>query len=67
MIKISLNDKLSDEQEQWILHNVGPRMFYLHNSLGGEGWILRRNYETKTWELSFQEERDAIMFNLRWL
>jgi hypothetical protein len=67
MTLIKLNGDLTPEQEQWILHNVGPRMFYLHNSLGGEGWILKRNYKNHSWELAFKDEKDAIMFNLRWL
>lgn len=33
--------------EAWCLKNIGPRMFYLHNSIGGEGWrIVRRDTGT---------------------
>lgn len=30
--------------EAWCLKYIGPRMYHLHNSIGGQGWrILRRD------------------------
>lgn len=62
--KIVLQDRLTPIQEQWVYKNVGPRMFWLHNSIGGYGWVLKRNYKETNWELSFEDEKHAVLFTL---
>lgn len=45
--------------EAWCLKNIGPRMFYLHNSIGGEGWrIVRRNTGTY---VCIEDDKKALM------
>ena len=33
--------------EAWCMKYIGPRLFYIHNKIGGPGWmIIRENGET---------------------
>lgn len=71
--------QLYGEQEQWLAKNVGPRLHYLHNSIGGEGWIAKKGYEEVdytnlqgneskmriiVWNLTFQEDKYATWFRI---
>ena len=68
MIKIPLKDRLTGEQEQWLAKNVGPRMHYLHNSIGGQGWIANWEWTAgvtqRQWYLSLEDDRYATLFTL---
>lgn len=68
MISIRLKNNLSSEQEQWLAHNIGPRLHYLHNSIGGEGWIAKLEWDpsmvTKRWTLSLEDDRYATFFTI---
>ena len=68
MIMINLKNRLNGEQEQWLAKNVGPRMHYLHNSVGGQGWISRYDWTaglvTRQWTLTFEDDRYATYFSL---
>ena len=45
--------------EAWCLKHIGPRLYYLHNSIGGEGWrILRRNNQTY---VCIEDDKTALM------
>ena len=37
--------KINDPRkvEEWCLKNIGPRMYYLHNRMGGQGWTINRH------------------------
>ena len=63
-ITITLTGELRPEQEQWLAKNIGPRLHWIHNSRGGEGWIVKRNYGQKNWELTFEDGRYATFFRL---
>jgi hypothetical protein len=67
-ISITLKHGLQPEQEQWLAKNVGPRMHYTHQSIGGQGWIVKKNYKpgmvSVYWILSFEDERYATYFSL---
>lgn len=44
-------------------------MHYLHNSIGGQGWIAKRESYSRysgpsTWTLTFEDERYATFFRL---
>jgi hypothetical protein len=64
----------SGEQQQWLVKHVGPRLHYIHNSIGGEGWVAKRKTEStgqdgmltyKTyWELTFENDSFASWFTL---
>ncbi len=62
-------------QQHWLEQNVGPRLYYLHHSVGGKGWRAQRNdgYYFKhdcapsvhSWHLTFEDDKMATMFSLR--
>lgn len=67
--KISLkNNRLTGEEEQWLAKNVGPRMHYLHHSIGGQGWIVKKEWEPsmvqKRWYLTLEDDKYATLFVL---
>lgn len=67
-ITLKLQYSLSGQQEQWLAKNVGPRLHYLHNSIGGVGWIAKQNWKpgmsSKYWTLTFEDERYASWFRI---
>ena len=60
---------LTGEQEQWLAKNVGPRMHYLHNSIGGQGWIVKNEWEPsmvqKRWYLTLEDDKLATFFAIK--
>jgi hypothetical protein len=66
MITIKLNEYLDSDEQLWLAKNIGPRLHYIHNSIGGEGWIARKKFDNTGrnpyWELSFQDDRYASFF-----
>lgn len=73
MTKIILDNNFTGEHETWLIKNIGPRMFYLHSSIGGEGWIAKKSYiknidskhHTTVWEIHFEDNRYASFFALK--
>ena len=70
MIKIPLqHDTLTPEQEQWLMKNVGPKMHHLHNSIGGQGWIVKNEWEPsmvqKRWYLTLEDDKLATFFTIK--
>lgn len=78
-ISINLDNGLNPEQEDWLAKNVGPRMHYLHNSIGGQGWLAKKEYEEVdyvnlqgnkskmrliVWKLTFEDEKFASWFTI---
>jgi hypothetical protein len=45
-ITLKLKRSLGSHEEQWLAKNIGPRMHYMHNSIGGQGWIAKLQYQT---------------------
>ena len=69
-IKIPLrHNTLTGEQEQWLAKNVGPRMHYLHNSIGGQGWLAKREWNpgmvNQSWYLTLEDDRLATFFAIK--
>ena len=69
MKTITLDKQLTREQEQWIVKNIGPRMHYLHNSIGGLGWIVKKQFKpgmSETyWELTLEDDKLATFFVIK--
>jgi hypothetical protein len=80
MITIKLKDGLKGAEEQWLAKNIGPRMHYIHNSIGGQGWIAKRQLQevdryssdgekftsmTHQWFLTLEDERFATFFLIK--
>ena len=45
--------------EAWCMRNIGPRMFYLHNSIGGRGWQILRQDNAVV--LRIEDDKKATM------
>ena len=63
-VTLKLTNGFSSKQEQWLAKNVGPRLHYLHSSIGGQGWIAKRNRNNPCWTLTLEDERYATFFRL---
>jgi hypothetical protein len=65
-ITIKLKNGLQPKQEQWLAKNVGPRLHYIHNSIGGQGWVAKQQWDpsvvSKHWTLTFENESYASFF-----
>lgn len=63
------HNTLTGEQERWLAKNVGPRLHYLHHSIGGQGWIAKREWEpdtrTKQWYLTLEDDKLATFFIIK--
>lgn len=63
------HNTLTGEQEQWLAKNIGPRLHYLHNSIGGEGWIAKNEWEPsmvqKRWYLTLEDDKLATFFAIK--
>ena len=45
--------------EAWCLKHIGPRVYYLHNSIGGRGWrIMTKNREIF---VCIEDDKKALM------
>lgn len=67
-VTITLKNGLTSDAESWLAKNVGPRLHYTHQSVGGQGWIARKNYKPGMvhvyWTLSLEDERYSSFFLL---
>ena len=75
-VKIRLPKQLSPLQEQWLMQNIGPRMHYLHNSIGGQGWLVKKEWKkhefrettaSQHWYLFIEDDKLANFFILKFL
>jgi hypothetical protein len=60
-----LEFKISDTRyvEAWCMKYVGPRLYYVHNRSGGEGWTIRRAGVQST--VIIQDDNHALMAMLK--
>ena len=47
--------------EAWCLKHIGPRLYYLHNKIGGEGWRIIRDYKDSGVLLCIEDDKKALM------
>ena len=47
------------EVEAWCLQFIGPRMYYLHNKIGGQGWTIRRQLPLS--KVAIEDDKHALM------
>jgi hypothetical protein len=68
-ITIKLKNRLTAREEQWLAKNIGPRLHYIHNSIGGQGWIAKHTWDpgvvNKHWTLTFENESYASFFLIK--
>ncbi len=47
--------------EAWCLKHVGPRLYYLHNKIGGEGWRIMKARHSPDVMLCIEDDKKALM------
>jgi hypothetical protein len=69
MKTITLGNHLTGEQEHWLVKTIGPRLHYLHNSIGGIGWIVKKRFKPGMagtyWELTIENDSYATFFAIK--
>lgn len=67
-ITLKNNYGLSPIEEDWLLHHIGPRLHYTHQSIGGEGWIVKKVFTPGMvnvyYDLTIEDDRYATWFLL---
>ena len=61
---IKLDRMLSYKELQWLQKNVGPRNYWLHDQIGGDGWAAKKVQGSYVWELKFDDEKNSTAFIL---
>jgi hypothetical protein len=46
--------------EAWCMKHVGPRLYYIHDKIGGEGWRIMRTRSSETL-LCLEDDKKATM------
>jgi hypothetical protein len=47
--------------EAWCLKHIGPRLYYLHNKIGGEGWRIMKAHQSPEILLCIEDDKKALM------
>ena len=62
------HNRFTADQQDWLEENIGPRLFFLHNSIGGRGWVAKRTWLTgmvhESWVITFEDDMMATYFAL---
>jgi hypothetical protein len=48
-----------NKAEAWCMKHIGPRLYYIHDRIGGEGWHIMRKYNDVF--LRLEDDRKATM------
>lgn len=68
-ITIKLKNGLDAWEERWLVKNIGPRLHYIHNSIGGQGWLAKQQWDpgvsNRYWTLTFENESYASFFLIK--
>jgi len=59
--------KTSDyhQVEAWCMRYIGPRMYYLHNRIGGQGWTIKRATLGGPATIAIEDKHHALMAMLK--
>ena len=47
--------------EAWCMKHVGPRLYYIHDRIGGEGWRIMRSRNKSEMLLCLEDDKKATM------
>ena len=47
--------------EAWCIKYVGPRLYYIHDKIGGEGWSIIPGHKNSETLLCLEDNKKAIM------
>lgn len=48
------------EVEAWCMRFIGPRSYYLHNRLGGEGWTIKQHQSIYA-SVKIEDDKQALL------
>ena len=48
------------EVEHWCMQFVGPRMYYLHNKIGGQGWTIKQQQSMHA-TVKIEDDKQALL------
>ena len=51
----------SEKAEAWCLKHIGPRLYYIHDRIGGEGWRIMRRRGGGEVLLCLEDDKQATM------
>lgn len=57
---LKINHQHIWQVESWCLKNIGPRLFYIHNKRGGQGWMITR-IPNGSWLFELENEKMMTM------
>lgn len=46
--------------EAWCMRYIGPRMYYLHTQIGGQGWIIKQPGSSNS-RVIIEDDKVALM------
>lgn len=52
--------KHTQEVEAWCMRYIGPRMFYMHTQIGGQGWIIKHPQSMNA-RIIIEDDKQALM------
>ena len=64
MAIIKVEQRPSEKEIQWLSNNIGERLSYLPNYIGGKGWRFRRQ-AIDNWSLEFDDDKLASYYILK--
>ena len=47
--------------EAWCMKYIGPRLYYIHNKIGGAGWRIMRGHKSSEILLCIEDDKTALM------
>lgn len=51
----------ASKAEAWCMKHVGPRLYYIHDRIGGEGWRIMRSRNKSEMLLCLEDDKKATM------
>ena len=52
--------KETHEVEAWCMRYIGPRLYYLHTQIGGQGWIIKQPRSSYA-RVTIEDDKHALM------
>ena len=53
--------KRANLAEAWCMKHIGPRLYYIHDRIGGEGWRIMRDQKGPNILLCIEDDKKALM------
>jgi len=52
------------EVEAWCMRYIGPRLYYLHTQIGGQGWVIKQQQSSYA-TVTIEDKHHALMAMLK--